>query len=40
MIERYIRAMIFPPNPLAKLKLNNQEYQISSIKQYLSLIDK
>ena len=37
-IERYIRAMIFPPKPFAKLKLNDQDYNINSISQYISLI--
>ena len=33
-IERFIRSMNFPPHKPAVLKINNNEYRISSLKEY------
>ena len=37
-IDRFIRAMIYPPHSPAKIKLENKEFEIYNIKQYIDLV--
>ncbi|MFX0134293.1 MAG: methionyl-tRNA formyltransferase [Candidatus Hodarchaeota archaeon] len=38
-IERFIRAMTFPPKPCAKVKIKNKIYEVKTLEQYLELMN-